>query len=106
MEHSFYVGGEDSEFVTELEKSGVETLSQAIPPRAENIKSGIFPVRDTLAVGAAICWEQLRYRTARRLRNKVDLIVAASAWGILDPDVGVAGVDRDDLVRGVKKRKR
>ena len=99
VEHSFYAGGEDAVFVKELQSHGVSTIPERIPSRVDNIKSGIFPVTDTLAVGSAICWEQLRYRTARRLRGKVDLIVAASAWGSLDPDVGVAGVDRSDLVR-------
>src|SRR5699024_5096143 len=31
-------------------------------------------------VGAAMCWEFMRSRTARRLRGRVDLVVGGSAW--------------------------
>ncbi|MCA9184507.1 MAG: hypothetical protein KDA99_02770, partial [Planctomycetales bacterium] len=78
---------------------GVGASAETIRGRSDNIKSGVFPVTDSTAIGVAICWEQIRYRTARRLRAKVDLVLAASAWGVLDPDIGVADVDRDDLVR-------
>jgi predicted amidohydrolase len=97
VEHAFYAGGEDEEFVKILKRAGIPTLSQKIPARKENIKSGIFPVSDELAVGAAICWEQLRYRTARRLRGKVDLVLAASCWGTIDAEVGITGVRTDML---------
>jgi predicted amidohydrolase len=32
------------------------------------------------SVGAALCWELMRTGTARRLRGRVDLLVAGSAW--------------------------
>ena len=35
---------------------------------------------DGIAVGAAVCWEFMRTQTVRRLRDRVDLIVGASAW--------------------------
>lgn len=35
---------------------------------------------DGHSVGAAMCWELMRSRTARRLRGRVDLLVAGSAW--------------------------
>ncbi len=42
-------------------------------------------------IGAAICWEQIRFRTARRLREGgVGLILAPSAFGALE-DEGRAG---------------
>ena len=34
------------------------------------------PVR----IGAAVCWEFMRSQTAKRLKNKVDLIMAGSCW--------------------------
>ena len=105
VEHSFYAGGEDDVFVKQLQEFGVQTSAQEIRSRPKNIKSGVFPVTDSMAVGVAICWEQIRCRTARRLRGKVDLILASSAWGILDPDVGVAEVERDDMVRWAKETK-
>ena len=105
VEHSFYAGGEDDVFVQRLEKFGVETTAKKIPSRPKNIKSGVFPVEDSMAVGVAICWEQIRYRTARRLRDQVDLVLASSAWGILDPDIGVAEVKRDDMVRWAEETK-
>lgn len=98
VEHSFYAGGEDHAFVEQLQQAGVETLDQTIPARPKNIQSGVLPVGNSLSAGAAICWEQLRYRTARRLRGNVDLVLASSAWGDLDPDVGVAEVERSQLV--------
>lgn len=39
------------------------------------------------------------------MRGKVDLVLASSAWGVLDPDVGVAEVEKDDLVRWAKETK-
>lgn len=105
VEHSFYAGGEDDVFVQQLQEFGVETAADKIRSRPKNIKTGVFPVTNSMAVGVAICWEQIRYRTARRLRNNVDLILASSAWGILDPDVGVAEVERDDLVRWAEETK-
>ena len=105
VEHSFYAGGEDREFIRQLKKFGVETTATEIPSRSGNTKSGVFPVDKSTSVGVAICWEQLRYRTARRLRANVDLVLASSAWGILDPDVGVAEVERDDLLRWSEETK-
>ena|SRR5699024_1983158 len=32
------------------------------------------------SIGAAMCWEFMRTRTARRLRGRVDLVVGGSAW--------------------------
>ncbi len=38
-------------------------------------------------VGAALCWELVRCRTARRLRGRVDLVVGGSCWWSV-PDAG------------------
>ncbi|MGO1462478.1 MAG: carbon-nitrogen hydrolase family protein [Marinobacter sp.] len=35
---------------------------------------------DGIRVGTAVCWEFLRTATARRLRNKVDVIIGGSRW--------------------------
>lgn len=43
--------------------------------------------------GAALCWEFVRARTARRLRGKVDLVVGGSCWWTL-PDKGLPGFPR------------
>lgn len=51
-ENCFYVGGEDD---------GIVEVGAA-------------------SVGAALCWELMRTATARRLRGRVDLVVAGSAW--------------------------
>jgi predicted amidohydrolase len=40
---------------------------------------------DGMPVGAAVCWEFMRTRTARRLRGRVDLIVGGSAWWSVPP---------------------
>ena len=99
VEHAFYAGGEDKQFVEKVQASEFTTLPDTIPTRKENIKSGVFRIRDGLAAGCAICWEGVRYRTARRLTEEVDLVLASSAWGLIDADVGVAEVDPDDLRR-------
>jgi deaminated glutathione amidase len=51
-ENSFYVGGHDD---------------------------GILAAGD-LTVGAAVCWELMRTQTARRLRGRVDIVMAGSGW--------------------------
>jgi predicted amidohydrolase len=35
---------------------------------------------DGIRLGAAVCWEFMRTRTARRLQNKVDIIMGGSCW--------------------------
>src|SRR5262245_2617775 len=89
MESSLYAGGEDDEFVREIEKKGVATAREIVPSRPDNIKSGVFRLPNRLSVGAAMCWEQVRYRTARRMRGQVDLILTASGWpaGGADPKI-------------------
>lgn len=51
-ENAFYIGGEDD---------------------------GLLVDGDT-RVGVALCWELIRSRTARRLRERCDLVVGGSAW--------------------------
>jgi predicted amidohydrolase len=80
MESSLYAGGEDDEFVKEIERKGVATEAEIVPSRADNTKSGVFRLTGGPTVGAAMCWEQVRYRTARRMRGQVDLVCTASGW--------------------------
>jgi predicted amidohydrolase len=40
---------------------------------------------DGLPVGAAVCWEFMRSQTARRLRDRVELLVGGSAWWSIPP---------------------
>ena len=89
MESSLYAGGEDDEFVKEIGKKGVATAREIVPSRPDNIKSGVFRLPNRLSVGAAMCWEQVRYRTARRMRGQVDLMLTASGWpaGGADPKI-------------------
>ncbi len=55
--------------------------------------SGVFDTpRGT--VGAALCWEFVRTRTARRLRGQVDLVVGGSCWWTL-PEKRLPGFPRD-----------
>src|SRR4051812_39751280 len=51
-ENAFYVGGDDD---------------------------GVIEAGD-LCVGAAVCWELMRTQTVRRLRGRVDLVMAGSGW--------------------------
>lgn len=89
MESSLYAGGEDDEFVKEIIRKGVTTEREIVASRPDNIKSGVFRLPNGLSVGAAMCWEQVRYRTARRMRGQVDLVLTASGWpaGPGDPKI-------------------
>ena len=78
--NSVYAGGEDDEFVKELSRHTTVASKQPIPSRPGNIKSAVFNLPSGISTGAALCWEQCRYRTARRLTGRVDLILAASGW--------------------------
>jgi len=80
MESSLYAGGEDDEFVNEIRSKGVATEHEFVLSRRDNTKSGVFHLPNRMAVGAAMCWEQVRYRTARRMRGQVDLVLTASGW--------------------------
>jgi len=80
MESSLYAGVEDDEFVKEIEKKGVTTEREIVPSRPDNTKSGVFRLPNRQSVGVAMCWEQVRYRTARRMRGQVDLVLTASGW--------------------------
>ena len=44
-------------------------------------------------VGAALCWEFVRTRTARRLRGRVDVVVGGSCWWTL-PEKALPGFPR------------
>jgi predicted amidohydrolase len=91
IETSVYAGGEDDEFVKELTRRGVTPDPAApIPSRPGNVKSAVFALPDGISAGAALCWEQCRYRTARRLTGKVDLVLAASGWPFVAPDGGIS----------------
>jgi predicted amidohydrolase len=89
MESSLYAGGEDDEFVKEIVRKGVTTEREIVASRPDNTKSGVFRLPNRLSVGAAMCWEQVRYRTARRMRGQVDLVLTASGWpaGPADPKI-------------------
>jgi len=57
-ENAFYVGGDDD---------------------------GVIELRDGRRVGVALCWELMRSQTVRRLRGRVDLVLAGSAWWSVPP---------------------
>jgi predicted amidohydrolase len=42
--------------------------------------NGVLGTYDDTRIGAAVCWEFMRTMTARRLRNKVDVIMGGSCW--------------------------
>lgn len=43
------------------------------------------------SVGAALCWEFIRSRTARRLLGKINMLVGGSCWWTLPDDAEAAG---------------
>jgi predicted amidohydrolase len=94
IEASVYAGGEDDEFVKELARRGVDVESATpIPSRAQNVKDAVFTLADGTRVGAALCWEQCRYRTARRLTGRVDIVLATSGWPFVAADGNVSRAD-------------
>jgi predicted amidohydrolase len=88
MESSLYAGGEDDEFVKAIEAKGVATVREIVPSRPGNTKSGVLRLPDR-SVGVAMCWEQVRFRTAHRMLGLVDLVLTASGWpaGGGDPNI-------------------
>lgn len=88
LESSYYAGGEDEEFVRELKTRIEVPESQPIPTRQENDADGVFDI-DGESIACAICWEQIRYRTMRRIVAKQpDLMLTASCWPRLDAKYG------------------
>jgi len=41
---------------------------------------GVLGLYENVRVGAAVCWEFMRTMTARRLQNKVDVVIGGSCW--------------------------
>ncbi len=86
FESSVYAGGEDAEFVRTLADKGVLTRQEIVPPRQGNNAQGVFEIGG-LSIGVALCWELVRYRTARRLIG-IDMLLGASGWWWSDPEFG------------------
>ncbi|WP_165068115.1 carbon-nitrogen hydrolase family protein [Paludisphaera rhizosphaerae] len=55
-------------------------------------------------VGAALCWELIRSRTARRLLGKVDLVVGGSCWWDVPLPVAPEQVDDQARLRGMLRQ--
>lgn len=95
-----YAGGEDAEYLDILRRHGSKTIDEAIPPREENIKDGVFRLPGG-NVGVALCWENIRYRTVERLlAGRVEMLLAASGWPVVDPRVGIPNVPEPLLESG------
>jgi predicted amidohydrolase len=95
FEASVFAGGEDDEFVKALARRGVVAEPVApIPGRAGNDKNAVFSLEGGSTIGAALCWELSRYRTARRLTGRVDLILACSSWPFSAPNVDISRPSR------------
>lgn len=103
FESAFYAGGEDEAYVQRLEDDGFDTLAEIIPSRKENSVDGVLPA-GRYKVGAAMCWELVRYRTTRRLLGKIDILLAASGWWWLTPEFDWPGSTREDSARSRKQQ--
>lgn len=91
FESSLFVGGEDSAFVAKLGEEGVSTVGEAVASRPQSSTSGILK-HGSLSVGSALCWELVRTRTAQRLKDQVQLVMASSGWWTIDPSGSWPGV--------------
>lgn len=98
-ESSFYAGGEDQAYAEILRKNGAETRREIIQPRSDNTADGVF-VADEHRVGVALCWELVRYRTARRLIGKIEMLLGASGWWWSSPEFGWPGLAQEVIVAG------
>ena len=98
LESSYYAGGEDAEYVRELQTRGIEAKHhETIRSRALNNVEGIFDIGEH-KVGCALCWEQLRFRTMQRIAPaKPDLLLAASCWAALDKEIPLEGMTLEQL---------
>jgi predicted amidohydrolase len=94
FESAYYAGGEDDAYVERLSKDGARTASQRVPPRVGNSTDGAF-THSGLGIGAALCWEIVRNRTAKRLAGKVDILLASSGWWATDPGRNWPGLTPD-----------
>jgi predicted amidohydrolase len=111
IESTVYAGGEDDEFVKELSRQATVASKQPVPSRPQNIKSAVFALPNGMNAGAALCWEQCRYRTARRLTGRVDLVLAASGWPFVSqsvsrasPAAGRGALDAGEAIRETPRR--
>ena len=97
IEHAYYAGGEDAEYVAVLREYGVTVGGDPIPSRKDNNKDGVFrlPGTDT---GVALCWEMIRHRTVARMLGKIDVVFASSAWPDIDPATGFPGMSYEQIV--------
>ena len=95
VEHAYYAG-EDAEFVCLLRERDVPVRGDIIPSREQG-RDGVLPLRG-INFGVALCWEMIRNRTVERMHGKIDVLLASSAWGDLDPDVGFPGMSREEIV--------
>lgn len=99
FESAFYAAGEDATYVEQLSKAGASTSSDRIPARAANTPDGLFS-HGNRSIGAAVCWEIVRMRTAKRLVGKVDVVVASSGWWTADPGRTWPGLSKDQAQAG------
>jgi len=97
FESAFYAGGEDEVYAEKLTKEGARTTSQRVTARIGSSIDGAFNHSGT-GIGTALCWEIARYRTAKRLVGKVDILLASSGWWTTDPERDWPGL-RPDQVR-------
>ena len=98
-ESSFYAAGDDAEYVKKLKIDGATVVGDVITPRNTDNIDGAFATAE-LRVGAALCWELVRYRTARRLLGKIDLLLGASGWWFSSPKYGWPGDTNDEVAKG------
>ena len=78
-------GGRYNTFVLAKPDGTYATHNKDIPTLWENCyfrggsDDGVIKTDDA-TIGAVICWEIIRWQTARRLKGKIDFVTAVSAW--------------------------
>lgn len=94
FESAFYAGGEDNVYAEKLAKEGARTSPSRVSTRVGSSPDGAFAHSGT-GIGTALCWEIARYRTAKRLVGKVDILLASSGWWTTDPERDWPGLRPD-----------
>jgi predicted amidohydrolase len=108
VESTFYAGGEDEEYLAALVEHGAIDRAHQYRPiasRPGSQKDGVFTILG-VRVGAILCWEMIRNRTATRLLNNVDLVLAGSCWSWSHADYGFPTRGSEELKRNWDLQKR
>jgi predicted amidohydrolase len=81
VRNAFLLAGRDGEILGRHDKDLPTMWENAFYVEGDPSDDGVIATGDGgPTAGAAVCWELMRSQTARRLRGRVDVVVAGSGW--------------------------